>query len=151
MWAALFSLFSFSPFKLLAIGLSYITFILVRCANFITEISKTFNMKGCLILLKVFFSVQCDKHVNFVPSPHPATCRYPFILMAIMSSRRCLPTSDTETPHFPDHPHSHLVLSFHFAPMTILFSVLSQVQTTLFGPYPLFISFWSVEYGMVIL
>ena len=84
-------------------------------------------------------------------TPTPATCGYPFILMDIRSSPLCLRTSDTETPHFPDHPHSHLVLSFHFAPMTILFSVLSQVQTTLFGPYLLFISFWSVEYGMVIL
>ena len=75
MWAALFSLFSFSPFKLLAIGLSYITFILVRCANFITEISKTFNMKGCLILSKVFFTMQCDKHVNIVPNPNPCHLR----------------------------------------------------------------------------
>ena len=75
MWAALFSLLSFSPFKLLAIDLSYITFILVRCANFITEISKTFNMKGCLILSKFFFTMQCDKHVNYVPNPNPCHLR----------------------------------------------------------------------------
>ena len=63
MWAALFSLFSFSPFKLLAIGLSYITFISVRCANFITEISKTFNMKECLILSKVFVTLHGEKNL----------------------------------------------------------------------------------------
>ena len=48
---------SFSPFNLmLAVGLLYIAFIMLRYVPVIPDFSKTFIMKGCWILSKAFLA-----------------------------------------------------------------------------------------------
>ena len=67
--------------------------------------------------------------------PHPV-CRFPFTpdplaLFPVSSS----PGSD---PHSPIHPLSHIVPSLPLAPMTILFCILSEIQTFWLGSSFLF-------------
>jgi hypothetical protein len=51
---------------MLAIGLSYIAFIMLRCILFISSFIRTFIMNGCWILLKAFQGVYWDDYVVFV-------------------------------------------------------------------------------------
>ena len=51
-------------------------------------------------------------------------------------------------PHFPIYPLSHIVLSLPLAPMTILFCILSEIQTFWLGSSFLFNLLGSVWYVM---
>lgn len=62
------------------------------------------------------------------------------------------PTPDSQPcPHSLPHPLSHPVPCFHLHHMTILFSILSEIEASSLGPSLLFSFFVSMDYSMVIL
>jgi hypothetical protein len=81
-------------------------------------------------------------------SHHPlylASFRFPFVLLALWLSLLSLPTIDPEHSYSPPYPLSHPVPTLHMPPLTILFSLLSEIQAFSLGPSFLFSFFGSVE------